>query len=221
MITEKTKEKSYHHGDLRAALLEAAETELLESGVEGFSLRKVARRAGVSHAAPAHHFGDVKGLLTALATRGFERLLELREMRRQSARPNAQSELMAYGLAYCDFARDHMALFRLCFASQKPDPEDALLQQAGDRAYHRLGQDIAAVTGRRFGEDPAAEMDTVAVWSMTHGLADLMAQGRFQEMQGMVPEDRDTFIMAMLSRSFPRATPAEGHHVAGQPRAGS
>ena len=61
-------EKPYHHGDLRAALLAAAEVELSEKGVEGFSLRSVAKRAGVSHAAPAHHFGDSQGLLTAKGT---------------------------------------------------------------------------------------------------------------------------------------------------------
>ena len=65
--------RDYHHGDLRAALLRAAEVELSERGVEGFTLRGCARRAGVSHAAPAHHFGDADGLLTALAAEGFAR----------------------------------------------------------------------------------------------------------------------------------------------------
>ena len=65
----------YHHGDLRAALLEAGEAELAEHGVEGFSLRGVAKRAGVSHAAPAHHFRDANGLLTALAAEGFRRFV--------------------------------------------------------------------------------------------------------------------------------------------------
>src|SRR5262252_290185 len=60
----------YHHGNLRAALLEAAEAELEAQGIEAFSLRGVAKRAGVSHAAPAHHFGDANGLLTGLAAEG-------------------------------------------------------------------------------------------------------------------------------------------------------
>ena len=64
---------TYHHGDLRAALIEAALAELEETGPEGFSLRKVARRAGVSPAAPARHFKDVTGLLTALAAEGYRR----------------------------------------------------------------------------------------------------------------------------------------------------
>ncbi|MEO0497745.1 MAG: helix-turn-helix domain-containing protein, partial [Pseudomonadota bacterium] len=69
----RTKRGPYHHGDLREALLTAAEVELTDRGIEGLSLRGVAKRAGVSHAAPAHHFGDKAGLLTALTTIGFQR----------------------------------------------------------------------------------------------------------------------------------------------------
>src|SRR5688572_25193146 len=69
----------YHHGDLRAALISAAEEELVEKGVDGFTLRGCARRAGVSHAAPAHHFKDVRALFTALATIGLRRLAETTE----------------------------------------------------------------------------------------------------------------------------------------------
>src|SRR5687768_5541186 len=68
--------RAYHHGDLQAALIAAAEDVLAEKGVSGFSLREAARRAGVSPAAPAHHFKDARGLLTAVAARGFQRLTE-------------------------------------------------------------------------------------------------------------------------------------------------
>jgi AcrR family transcriptional regulator len=80
----KTKD-SYHHGDLRAALLAAGEAVLTETGVEGFSLRLVAKRVGVSHSAPAHHFGDAQGLLTALAAEGFRRFLLAMQARQQGA----------------------------------------------------------------------------------------------------------------------------------------
>ena len=75
----------YHHGDLRAALLAAGEEVLEESGVAGFSLRHVARRVGVSHSAPAHHFGDAQGLLAALATDGFRRFLAAMRVRQRDA----------------------------------------------------------------------------------------------------------------------------------------
>ena len=72
-VKTETPERPYHHGALRAALIEAAEAVIAERGVDGFSLRETARRAGVSPAAPAHHFGDARGLLTALAAEAFRR----------------------------------------------------------------------------------------------------------------------------------------------------
>jgi AcrR family transcriptional regulator len=82
---------TYHHKDLRAALLTAAEAELTEVGLERFSLRSVAKRAGVSHAAPAHHFGDVGGLLTALCAEGFHRFLAAQAARESLAAPDPPS----------------------------------------------------------------------------------------------------------------------------------
>src|SRR5262245_45102253 len=84
----------YHHGNLRAALLEAAEAELEAEGIEGFSLRGVAKRAGVSHAAPAHHFGDASGLLTGLAAEGYRRFVAAQK----NASSDGMSQLVAAGL---------------------------------------------------------------------------------------------------------------------------
>ncbi|NBO21074.1 MAG: TetR/AcrR family transcriptional regulator, partial [Rhodobacteraceae bacterium] len=83
-------EKPYHHGDLATALIAAAHQELSEQGAAGFSLRRVARRAGVSHAAPAHHFGDAAGLLAALAAQGFRRLIGQQSLRQGAASPDAR-----------------------------------------------------------------------------------------------------------------------------------
>ena len=80
--------RRYHHGDLAAALLVAGEAELVDKGIESFSLRGVAKRAGVSHAAPAHHFGDANGLLNAIAARGFERFVaRQQDFRRRAPGP--------------------------------------------------------------------------------------------------------------------------------------
>ena len=87
----------YHHGDLRNALVAAAEAELAEHGIEGFTLRGCAKRAGVSHAAPAHHFGDAAGLLTAVAAAGFERFLTFQRQRQEAASPDPSSQLVAAG----------------------------------------------------------------------------------------------------------------------------
>ena len=95
---EKPKD-SYHHGDLRAALIAAAEATLAETGVEGFSLRQVAKRVGVSHSAPAHHFGDTQRLLCALAAEGFRRFREAMLARQAAAAPDARAQLVASGSA--------------------------------------------------------------------------------------------------------------------------
>ena len=88
----------YHHGDLATALLAAAEAELTEKGVEAFSLRQVAKRAGVSHAAPAHHFGDANGVLTALAAHGFAEFLATQHAFEARALKTPRDQLIAAGL---------------------------------------------------------------------------------------------------------------------------
>jgi AcrR family transcriptional regulator len=113
---------SYHHGDLRAALITAAETTLAESGVEDFSLRQVAKRVGVSHSAPAHHFGDAQGLLCALAAEGFRRFRATMLARQAAAPADPMAQLVASGLGYLDFAETSPALFTLMFASERSKP---------------------------------------------------------------------------------------------------
>ena len=102
----------YHHGDLRQAMLQAAGEVLEELGLERFTLRECARRAGVSHGAPAHHFGDVRGLLTALVAGGFEQLLVWMDEHEAAAPGDAFSQLAANGKAYLAFALAHRALFQ-------------------------------------------------------------------------------------------------------------
>ncbi|MFY9511162.1 MAG: TetR family transcriptional regulator, partial [Rubrivivax sp.] len=86
---------------------------LREQGLEAFTLREAARRAGVSHAAPAHHFGDARGLLSACAAAGFERLADQMLQYAAAAAPDAQARLSASGQAYIDFALQQRALFQL------------------------------------------------------------------------------------------------------------
>ncbi|WP_206682588.1 TetR/AcrR family transcriptional regulator [Paragemmobacter straminiformis] len=190
-----TDEKRYHHGDLRAALLDAAEAELAERGVEGFSLRQVARRAGVSHAAPAHHFTDAKGLLTALAAEGFHRFLAAQASREARAAPDPRAQLLAAGLGYVDFALARPALFRLMFGSDRADFSNPDLDAASDAAYGHLMAQVAAIGGN--------QTDAAAVWSCAHGLADLLSAGRLKPLGGLSAEARDLALSAILTRSFP------------------
>ncbi len=117
---EPVEERPYHHGNLFSVLLDSAEQELIERGIEGFSLRGVAKRANVSHAAPAHHFGDANGLLTALAARGFERFIQRQRDFRQRAPSDPRAQLEASGVGYVVFALENPAIFRLMFSSDRP-----------------------------------------------------------------------------------------------------
>lgn len=193
---EREHKQPYHHGDLRAALLAAAESELAERGIEAFSLRSVAKRAGVSHAAPAHHFGDAKGLLTALAAEGFRQFLTAQTVRQARADADPAAQLVAAGLGYVDFALDRPALFRLLWQSKRPDFESHELGSAAAAAYRHLVDQVAAAGGR-------SPEDEAVVWALAHGLADLLASGRLKTVGVLPPEARDALVAGILRRALP------------------
>lgn len=188
-------DKPYHHGALRGALLLAAEAELEARGIEHFSLRKVAQRAGVSHGAPAYHFRDSGGLLTALAAEGFARVRATQLDREEQQGSSMPDRLVAAGLGYIDFALGHPALFRLMFSSQRPDFGNPDLQRQMDITYRHLQAVIAAVNG--------AEVDVTLVWAVVHGLAELMLVGRLVWLQSLPLPEREATLSAMLRRLLP------------------
>jgi AcrR family transcriptional regulator len=178
LISVKPKSKpprgDYHHGALRQALLDAAEAMLLEAGLEAFSLRECARRAGVSHGAPAHHFGDVKGLLTAFATVGFERMSLRMQRGAEAAGSDATQRLLAVGQAYIDFALDHPAHFRLMFRFDRLNGGDPALQHAGAAAAQALAWALSAALRQRGVAEDAMQDRCLLAWSAVHGLATLV-----------------------------------------------
>jgi AcrR family transcriptional regulator len=188
-------EKPYHHGDLRNALLAAGEAELTERGIEGFSLRSVAKRAGVSHAAPAHHFGDIQGLLTALSAEGFRRFQATLDASETGA-INARDRAVRAGLGYLEFALARPALFRLIFSSKKPDFSDAELMAAGEAAYSHLVGLVEALGG--------GMADVAALWAMSHGIADLAAGQRLRMLAEQPEPQRTATIRQLLERVLPQ-----------------
>jgi AcrR family transcriptional regulator len=195
-----THARPYHHGHLRAALLAAGERELAEKGLEGFALRGVAKRAGVSHAAPAHHFGDSEGLLSALAAEGFRRFLAAQLAREAVAGPEPRDRIVAAGLGYVDFALAHPALFRLMFSSARPNFGTEELRDAAGAAHRHLVEHAAALRG----DGPAAAgdlADVTALWAMAHGLADLLQAGRI--LRGLAPAEREGVLRNALARALP------------------
>ena len=162
----------YHHGDLRRALLDAAVAIVDVDGSDALTLRNCARAAGVSHTAPRHHVGDLRGLLTALATRFWAELAD--EMDRIAARtPTPRERLRLQGQTYVSYATRFPARYRLMIRREDLDEtSEALLQ-----AQHRTGQHLCANITALIGADPAADQLLLA-WAVVHGLAELIVTGQ-------------------------------------------
>jgi AcrR family transcriptional regulator len=173
--------RPYHHGDLRRAVLAAAVAAIAESGPAGISLRDLARRAGVSHAAPAHHFGDKPGLLTALATEGYDLLADA-----VTAAQQRTGDLVETGVAYVRFAVDHRAHFEVMFRPDLYRADDPDLRAAGQRAADALAAAVGTVPRERAGPDPA--LAAVAAWSIVHGFATLWLNRALPPELGDDPE---------------------------------
>ncbi|TMQ90885.1 TetR/AcrR family transcriptional regulator [Actinomadura soli] len=162
-----TDQPSYHHGNLRRAVLDAAVEAIAEEGAAGWSLRRLARRAGVSHAAPAHHFGDKAGLLTAVATEGYTRFGDALEA--------AGDDLDDLGLAYIRFAVDHRAYFEVMFTPALYRADDPDVSAARDRAGRILAEGVRRVPADDRPEDERTA--GLAAWSIVHGFAHLWLSG--------------------------------------------
>ncbi len=165
--------RPYHHGDLPAALLEAALAILERDGIAGLTLRAVARRTGVSHMAPAHHFGDLGGLLSELAALGF---------RRFGAALDQAAGLDGMGEAYVAFAHANPALFRLMFRSERLDPARPALAEALVRAGDLLTQAAGGFVAGQGQPTLPQVAAAVRAWSMVHGFAMLLLDGRLDAM---------------------------------------
>lgn len=159
----------YHHGDLRRALLDTALEAIGEQGPAAVSLRDVARRAGVSHAAPTHHFRDKTALLTALAAEGWSLLAD--SLREAAANGGEFAEL---GVAYVVFATSHPAHFAVMRAPGLARADDPELEAAMGRARAELRAGV-----QRFDAGSTRDADTTALsaWSLVHGLAALILEG--------------------------------------------
>jgi AcrR family transcriptional regulator len=167
--------RPYHHGDLRAALLAAGRQILEEGGPRALSFREAARRVGVSHAAPGHHFGSLQAYLGDCAASGFDQFTtEL--LQAASTQTDAVERLCAMARAYVRFARQHRAVFRLMFDRDSFGERTEALAMSGACAYGVLVEAVRAL-----GPLPdAAELDhrIDAVWSVVHGVAALALENQ-------------------------------------------
>lgn len=178
-------DKGYHHGDLRNALIAAGRALLAEEGLAGLDLRKVARRAGVSHAAPYRHFADKQALLAAIAEDGFMRLAEQTNAALATAAEDSRAQLLALALAYSRFAQANPAHMREMFSGLTIDRTAyPSLYTASKIAF---AQTVALIErGQARGEigpgDPTQLV--VTTWSLIHGLSMLV-------IENQIPSARD------------------------------
>ena len=185
--------RPYHHGNLRPALISAAIGEIEESGPAAMSLRAVARRAGVTHAAATYHFGDRAGLLTAVAAEGYRLLAEaLREAQ------ETRGSFLEVGVAYVRFAVTHRAHFEVMYRPELYHRDDAELGRARAAAATLL-YGTGEITRERMAYG-------VAAWSIVHGLATLWLNGNLPAQLGDDPGEITRVVAAHLGP--PRRDPA-------------
>ena len=180
---ERKREARYHHGDLRAALLDAGEAELAEKGYAGFTLRGTAKRAGVSHAAPAHHFRDANALLTALAARGFARLSAAMQTAQAVVAPDPEAQLVASGIGYFRFGLENPALLQLMFGPARPERKDPALRRSGEACFGILLANVSACCHLPALEHPDGRLMVAAAWSTVHRFT-MLALARQLEFLG-------------------------------------
>jgi AcrR family transcriptional regulator len=170
-----SKSSAYHHGNLRQALLDAARALASENSVDSITLREVARRAGVSHAAPYHHFADKRALLRALAIAAF---VELHDRLRSQKQADPTANLNAIGLVYVQFALAHPVEFHfmfrksLCEPPGKPDE----LTDIANQTLEMLIETIRTLQDQGIVVPGDTQSLALLVWSAIHGLAHILIE---------------------------------------------
>ncbi len=174
---------SYHHGDLRRALIDAALEDIAARGPANLSLRALARSAGVSHAAPAHHFGDKSGVFTAIAIEGFQLLHDSQLRTSEGLDPG--DTLLPLAVNYVLFAIDHPSHYEVMWREDLFDPGDPALVAARERVFDVFYQSVAAGTGEL--EPEQFRGAVAAAWSIVHGFATLWLNGNLAAILGTDP----------------------------------
>ena len=208
----------YHHGDLRNAMLDAADQLLASQGLQGFTLRGCARLAGVSHAAPKHHFGDVRGLLSAVAARGFERLQATLKQAIEQVGEDLDAQMQATTTAYVQFAQDNPEHFRVMFRADllrlpdgpgPPEPmretfrvlTNVILSQRGEPLLQ--SSEVVNLVGF------SLINDILIGWCHIHGFAHLLMEGQLAMVPpGELPQhiQRTSVRLAQAIRSHALAS---------------
>jgi AcrR family transcriptional regulator len=199
----------YHHGDLHGALLKAAERVLERDGLPGLTLRAVAREAGVSHAAPTHHFGDLTGLVSELAAIGFQRFNATMKAAGASGATLLEKG-MANARAYVAHAQAHPGMYALMFRSpERLDHSRPSLHEASEAAFAGLAGSVAASRQEPISKE-ALSLDQAAAisrnWSLVHGFTMLLLDGSLRDILHRLPEGTtaEMLLDAMMRAAIAR-----------------
>lgn len=203
----KSAKAPYHHGDLHVALLRAAQTVLERDGLPGLTLRAVAREAGVSHAAPAHHFGDLVGLLSELAAVGFRHFNDALNAASATGATPGESGL-ARARAYLAYAQAQPGMYQLMFRTERLDMRRPALKEASNRSFASLARVAGIVHDGDVATDELSMVQAAQIartWSLAHGFTMLVLAGRLTDLLARIPgkPDAATLFVEMLKISVP------------------
>ena len=198
----------YHHGALRDALLEAAERVLERDGLAGLTLRAVAREAGVSHAAPTHHFDDLTGLVSELAAIGF-RQFNAAMAAAGSIGGSGLEKAMARAKAYVAYAQAHPGMYGLMFRTERVDMTRPSLHEAASAAFAGLAGAVGASRHEQISEQGLSLEQAAAIaraWALVHGFTMLLLDGRLTDILRRLPKGTNAEILldAMLKSTVGR-----------------
>ncbi len=186
----------YHHGDLRAHLIETVRILVEEKGADGFSISEAARRAGVSSAAPYKHFGDRAEIVREVAMAGIGRMRDQMDEAAKAATGDLYAPVTALGLCYANFARTEPGVFRLMFGLTKSHIDDEELQAEGEACFDIVKREVAQIM-----QDgtPQAEIDrrSLMLHMFVHGHAFLEIDGKHDVD---LTAEQEMMLMADISR---------------------
>lgn len=196
--SQKRDGKSYHHGDLRGALLEAIRQLVERDGADRFSLAEACRIAGVSTAAPYKHFADRPEMLRGVVAAGMDRLYAAMSAAAASHPAGDPRRMIALGQSYVDFARTEPGVFRLMFGLSDDHAEDAILTEKGEAANAL----VVGVVREHLGlpeDSPEAQLRAYALWCFVHGHSFLTIDGKREAKGADIPEDA---LLTLVGRAM-------------------
>lgn len=217
---------TYHHGNLRRALLDAALEILGGEGAGALSLREVARRAGVSHAAPFRHFADKQDLVAAVAEEGFRAMAAEMRAATPASLDHPVARLQALGVRYVTFAVAHPAHFRVMFGPEVADRRrHPALRAAADETFGLLVGALADCQRAGLVRSGEPRELALAAWATVHGLASLVISGQLPGERGEPPESVEELAVRVTASLFrglmaEPATPAGGRSAGAGPTQG-